>query len=658
MREVMRTIVPKAVKQRLLSLNTAVSEQEIASVLDSAFYLRSEPDVAEANADAALHFRRFGVLEGRRPHAAFSPDYVYAQSTDRALIDVPSTLAYVRSGMAQRPRLVFVSHDATRTGAPAIILRLLEIFSKSGLFECFTLLDEGGERLHEFAALSHTYLMKASRRKPHSDQEAYEELADLFRADGIFQTNAPICALVNSAESHRIGRTLNSLGVPVVSLIHEVAAYYAPEVFEGIAAHSEKVIFPSNFISRAAESYCDLDMSKTTVRGQGLLEDNFGTMDQAACRRVLRETLGIEEDAFIVLNVGTKDIRKGPDLFVDIAKLLLDGPEPDRPVYFIWHGGQDPEFTYATDFIRRHGLQDRARMLPSTPEIEQVFLGGDLFLLTARADPFPCVIHEAMACGLPVIAFENGGGAPELIGEDCGAVVPLGDLAAVVAALRRYVASPELRAEQGKNARHKIARDWDYHSYCADVYEIIKTSARRPPSGGWGALPAPEPTGHLVIMRGCAEDVALLEAMPWRAAAPAVQVALLDGRFGADADAVIARLQAMKLRYHVCQPSENNEESQVIRMLDLLKNPKPSRVTLINSLSLLPQGLLRQAAFDIEAVQSEDALSDQQLYEKMRYLQRLHLTDPEQVARLRELNPKAEQTVVCIKAAGVAETNG
>jgi|GEM_PF-2973345 len=616
--------------------------EEVMNLLDAAYYLRINRDVADAGMTASAHFLQYGLYEGRLPSALFSPDYIYAHLSRQTLIGQTPPQAYAGSGLAQKPRLIFVSHEASRTGAPAIILRLLDMFSKSGLFECFSILDKGGERLGEFQDLSHTHVMSHPLFSGDlSDEDAFAELAQHFEESGIFSGNAPVCALVNSAGSHRIGRDLARLGVPVVSLIHEIAAYYPPEVFEGIVDYSAMTIFPSQFVSRAAETFCNIDMSKTIVRGQGLLADDFGTLDQATCRRVLRENLGLEPDAFVVLNVGTVDMRKGADMFVDIAKLFHDAGDTVRPVYFVWHGAPDEQFTYAQDFIARHGLEDRVRLLPSTSEIEQVFLGGDLFLLTARADPFPCVIHEAMTCGLPVVAFHNGGGAPELIGEDCGTIVGMGDLKAAEAAIRRYVQDPELLAEQGRVARQKIARDWDYASYCADVYKVIQDSAKLAPTGGWPVMMPPRAEPHLVVMRGRMEDVALLQVLGLADAGSDCLIALIDGRFGREADRVVAALRALGLRYHLCQPTEDSDAARATRLADLLSNPRPRQVTFINTLQYLALSQLQPLAVPKRAVVTDETLTRDALYALLNFLDQLFVGDACLREQLIWMNPNA-----------------
>ncbi|MEM8686986.1 MAG: hypothetical protein AAGF81_06640, partial [Pseudomonadota bacterium] len=199
------------------------------------------------------HYLAHGIREDRAPSAWFSSAYVRNQLNAAHVPPAELLKRYLASDMPDRPRILFVSHDASRTGAPAIILRLIEMFGAGGNIECVTLLDEGGERLEDFREVSHVYVMAKSRREERSQTKAARrELEALFGGQGGFHQNRPIIALVNSAESARIASVLHQLNIPIVSLVHEFAAFYSPSVFETLAEISRKLIVPSQFIRRTA----------------------------------------------------------------------------------------------------------------------------------------------------------------------------------------------------------------------------------------------------------------------------------------------------------------------------------------------------------------------------------------------------------------------
>lgn len=213
-----------------------ISRKEGRAIFDAKFYQENCPDLAGASYDPFVHFLRFGFAEGRPPNGRISTDYVYNSHEQSALVGQNLNEAYLSSGLLHKPRLLFVSHDATRTGAPAILLRLLQIFSESRAFECFTILDQGGDRLPEFEAVSHVHVMSRFRYdKDFSDKEALAELASFLDKKGVFEGNRPVCAIVNSVESFRIGQNLAALGIPVVSLIHEIASFYPPAIFQAFS---------------------------------------------------------------------------------------------------------------------------------------------------------------------------------------------------------------------------------------------------------------------------------------------------------------------------------------------------------------------------------------------------------------------------------------
>ncbi len=432
---------------------------------DLRFYRAHYKDMQNEKADAARHFLEYGMREDRLPQRWYSIAYVRSDIR-HSNSGSSATVEYFRQAKNRRPKIIFVSHDATLTGAPAIVLRLLKDFSRSSVFECYTLLDMGGPRYRDFEKYSHVCVLKESAKKIGWDSEATsKEVEDLLHSLG---GERPIVAFVNSAESRHIGRALNKCGIPVVSLVHEVASYYKPDAFAEIQELSDRVVYPSQFVRRAASRYIVEDKSKVRVIGQGLLEDHFGALNRSLIRNRICRSLNLPEQARIVLSCGTRNLRKGLDLFTAAARIFFQRNPQDHLTYFLWVGGgpehADTPYFYSILESSVYNFEDRLRFVSETSNVEPYFVAADLFLLTSRADPFPCVVHEALAAGAPVIGFEGAGGAEELY-RDFGKSVPFGDAEAMAKEIQVYL-QPAATSEEARFARSKYIREeWRSRDY-------------------------------------------------------------------------------------------------------------------------------------------------------------------------------------------------
>jgi len=81
----------------------------------------------------------------------------------------------------------------------------------------------------------------------------------------------------------------------------------------------------------------------------------------------------------------------------------------------------------------------------------------DVFVMPSFSEGTPNSIVEAMACGKPIIASEVGG-IPDMIGDECGILVPPGDKRALTNAMLRLALDEGLRRKMGAAAKERYEK--------------------------------------------------------------------------------------------------------------------------------------------------------------------------------------------------------
>jgi glycosyltransferase involved in cell wall biosynthesis len=116
---------------------------------------------------------------------------------------------------------------------------------------------------------------------------------------------------------------------------------------------------------------------------------------------------------------------------------------------------------------------DRIELLGHVADLASLYRDATAVLMTSRYEGFGLPAVEAMASGSPVVAFANSAVAEIVTGG--GALVPDGDVAAMVAALRRVLDSPAAAAELRQQGLDRASQfTWAKSAAIhADVYRLV-----------------------------------------------------------------------------------------------------------------------------------------------------------------------------------------
>jgi glycosyltransferase involved in cell wall biosynthesis len=147
-----------------------------------------------------------------------------------------------------------------------------------------------------------------------------------------------------------------------------------------------------------------------------------------------------------ILHVGHCGVYKNIEGILRSIPLLVARLGPQ--VVFVKVGGLFTRSQLA--LIARLGVEKHVQHLGMVPaaDLPGVYAGADLLLMPSLHEGFGLPALEAMACGTPVIA-SNQGSLPEVVGE-AGLLVEPNDVEQIAAAAERLLTDAELRADLRK----------------------------------------------------------------------------------------------------------------------------------------------------------------------------------------------------------------
>jgi glycosyltransferase involved in cell wall biosynthesis len=393
------------------------------------------------------------------------------------------------TGDGRAPEVLFLGHEASRTGAPLMFLYFLRWLREHTDLAFEVVLVDGGPLVDDFAALARTTVL--------ADVVGDEYLTRTLNLDEPFPGRAGRAhrKRLEAAVEHLRGVPLvycNSITAPmaltlfgppqparkVVTHVHEMEAGFrvmGPRVAGIVTGLTDEYVAASDRVGRALVEQLHVDPAHVTRHYEFIDVDAMaGTPPTEEAVRAARESCGIPQGVPIVGSMGVTEWRKGPDLFLLLAR-LVDQRAPERDVHFVWVGAREvPTTEHLRTDIAGVGLADRVHLLGPEPNPARWFALYDVFTLTSREDPFPLVCLESSLLGTPIVCFDNTGMA-EFAGDgDCGFVVEYLDVEAMADRVLALLDDPGLRQEVGGRAARRVRAEFGIDHGAPALYRDLE----------------------------------------------------------------------------------------------------------------------------------------------------------------------------------------
>lgn len=308
--------------------------------------------------------------------------------------------------------ILLISHELTKTGAPLLLLNIANTLKHKFDKNIILLTLVGGVLQKNFEECCTVINLHQSSLLEINNKKIVNELFCLLAAKKVsFALGNTICSAFFVPLLERYQFTYKILVHELPNVIerfgwNKTVLPFLFNMFNGTAVYSSK------YVLNMHNSTYSKQPLKLAIIPQGMFQNVKDTINTVAKLKLIKK-YDLPANAKIIFNGSNDLFRKGADIFYEIAKLITAKRN-------------DVVFIYLCD---KSSLKYKLMFGSETFDSNQIIFdefsddyllyleGSDVFALTSREDPFPNVLLDSLAHGLPLIAFDNCGGAPDLLRE-------------------------------------------------------------------------------------------------------------------------------------------------------------------------------------------------------------------------------------------------
>lgn len=292
------------------------------------------------------------------------------------------------------------------------------------------------------------------------DPRAAMDIVRLIRRNHIHLLH---CAGMKGILSGRLAARM--AGIPCIAHLHDMLPQRFPvrQLMQTTSGWSTHTIAISDAVSRFAIEHFRVPAASITVLRNGIDLAPFQTMPSLEKSSALRSELGIPRSAPIIISVGRLHAVKGLPNSIEVLRGLQD---LDAWLLVVGEGPEEKRLRKLSEGLPVVFAGQRT-------DIPDLLSLATLMLMPSYSEGLGLSAMEALAAGVPVVAYATGGLNEVVAHNQCGQLVTTGDIKALAAATRALL-TDSARHETFSRAARLHAQSFSIDRHVADLVTIYR----------------------------------------------------------------------------------------------------------------------------------------------------------------------------------------